>query len=257
MLKKFSAFGAVLLLVISMNCGIFEPRSSTGTLNITMVKDPQQNELVDKLPGERSNIRQIITEKLSNAHCIIKRDTVVEYMNPLTKEDNYFHGRIESLIPGENYSVFLYGKESRSYKIVVSTYKPGITIQKGKETTIDLSWSLFMTTPSTPALSDTMAGDEINFEWSPVDGAVAYRLIVDDNDNFMTPIVNMKVESNHTSIDFGSYPTGTYYWRVQCIGSWLVTATGDAGQSKTRYHRKDIMDREGFYSETSHFVFEK
>jgi hypothetical protein len=178
-------------------------------------------------------------------------------MNPLKKEDDYFHGRIACLEPGENYSVFLYAKESRSYNIVVSAYKTGVMIQKGKEATIEMTWSLFMTTPHIPTLSDTVTGNEINFEWSPVVGAVAYQLIVDDNDDLTSPIIDTESTTNQISIPSESFQEGSYYWRVLCFGNWTVNVTNPSDQSVGVIRSKQLTTREGIWSDISSFVHKK
>lgn len=257
MLSKRIILVFCLMLILTAGCGIFEPRSSKGTLNIIMVKNPQSNEQVGKLREERSGIWQI-KEKLSNAQCIILRDTEVEYKNPLRKEDDYFHARIACLEPGENYSVFLYGKETRSYRIVVSAHQPGIAIQKGKETTIDLSWSLFKTTLNTPATGDTVTSQHVNLEWNPVTGAKGYCLLLDDDNDFSNPIIDERIESNQISIPFESFPEGNYYWKIQCIGSWVVSGVVPSDyRTDVARRTSEIVDREGHWSDIASFVFKK
>lgn len=226
-----------IILILTTSCGVFEPPPSTATLNIIM-KNPQTTGRLNKKLGKQ----------LSDAHCIIKKYNAVEYATPLLKKGDSFQTRITNLKSGGNYSIFLYGKNSPSLYIAVSAQQSGIEIKEGKETTIELSWSPFMTTLNTPTSGDTVAVNCINLEWDPVIGTKVYLLIVDDDIDFISPIITSRVGRNHSSIRFGSFQEGTYYWKVQCIGSWIPKNPTSSTHTK---------DREGPWSEVSSFVYKK
>jgi hypothetical protein len=237
MLSKRLTLGIYLFLLLTAGCDIFEPESSSGTLNIIM-KKPQTTGRLNKKLGKQ----------LSDAHCIINKYNAVEYATPLLKRVNCFQTRITHLKSGGNYSIFLYGKNSPSLYIAVSAQQSRIEIKEGKETTIELSWSPFITTLNTPKSGDTVSVNCINLEWDPVVGAKVYRLIVDDDIDFIRPIIARRLGRNYSSIRFGSFQEGTYYWKVQCIGSWIP---------KNPTSSTHIKDREGPWSEVSSFVYKK
>ena len=237
MLSKRIILGFCLILILAAGCGVFEPEPSMGTLNIIM-KNPQAIGQLNKKLGKQ----------LSNVHCIIKRNGAVEYAEPLTKRGDFFRTRITNLKPSRNYYVFLYGRESRSYYIVVSAHQAGIEIEDGKETTVELNWSLFATTLNTPVSGDTVTGHFINLEWDPVVGAKVYRLIVDDDIEFNSPITDNEINGHRASIYSGLLQEGTYHWKVQCVGSWAVSSKALDARTK---------DRNGPGSEVSSFVYKK
>ena len=237
MLSKRIMYGFCLIMFLTAGCGVFEPEPSTGTLNIIM-KNSQANGQLNKQLGTQ----------LSNVHCIIKRNYKVEYAAPLKKRGYCFQTSITKLKSGRHYSVFLYGKESRSYYIVVSAHQAGIEVEAGKETTIELDWSPFITTLNIPISEDTVSGRFINLEWDSVIGTKGYRLFVDDDIDFHSPITANEIKEHRTSIYSGLLQEGTYYWKVQCVGSWAVSS--DALNARTK-------DRGGHWSEVSSFVFKK
>jgi hypothetical protein len=66
------------------------------------------------------------------------------------------------------------------------------------------------------------------FSWDRVDGAAGYRIQVDDDSNFSTPLIDKKVDgTSYTPVD--AFTDGTYYWRVAMrrsdtvFGHWTPT----------------------------------
>ena len=66
------------------------------------------------------------------------------------------------------------------------------------------------------------------FLWDRVDGAAGYRLQVDDDSNFSTPLINKNVDAtSYTPTTV--FADGTYYWRVTIrrsdtvFGHWTPT----------------------------------
>lgn len=68
------------------------------------------------------------------------------------------------------------------------------------------------------------------FHWDRVEGVGVYRLQVDDDENFSSPIINLDVDlTSYTPLD--TFADGTYYWRVAIkrdnnnYGKWTATQT--------------------------------
>jgi hypothetical protein len=208
-------------------------------------------EQLQKFLRDHSDTQQIINEKLSNAHCIIEQNDVVVYMNPLKKEDDCFYARIECLEPGENYTVYLFGKYDLSYYILTSARQSGVRIIEGKDTGVHLSWSPFVAITNAPAFGDTVTGRRINLDWNPVIGANEYHLMVDDDNRFYSPIIDTKQNYSQASISSGSFQEGgIYFWKVQCIGTWVAKRRGGEGYLPGNY----LQQREGPWSKISSFV---
>ena len=235
MLKKLATYVICLMLILTAGCGIFEPRSSKGTLTIVL-DSPDNGAQLKKTSGV-----------LSTAYCIIKKYDSIEYADFLTKTDDCFHSKITSLQAGGNYSVFLYGKYDLSHYIAVSAHQSDIVIVEEEKNKVVLSWSEFMTTLSKPELDETLTACSINFEWNPVPGTNKYRLIVDDDIFFTSPSIDTTLNVNQAAIDFELLPAGTYFWRIQCMGSWKSNATINS----------PLLDKEGTWSKISSFVFQK
>ncbi len=88
--------------------------------------------------------------------------------------------------------------------------------------------------PEAPTLSGPEKGSTTSnttplFSWSPVDNAVKYELIVDNNSNWSSPVIH---NSNLSETDYtptSSLPADKYYWRVRAVnendqkGDWSST----------------------------------
>lgn len=236
MLSKRITYGICLILVLTAGCGIFDPGPSTGTLKI-IFDEPDTNTQLNKSSGG----------VLSAAQAIIKKHNSVAYVDILRKAGNVFHTEITSLQPGYGYSVTLYGRHDISYYIATSAHQSDVSITEGDETLVKLSWSPFITSLRSPELGDTLTGDYINLEWDPVPGANKYHLIVDDDNFFTNPLIDNTLDDNQVTINFESFQEGTYFWRVQCIGSWKSKATATS----------QLLDRDGTWSRISRFEFKK
>jgi hypothetical protein len=68
--------------------------------------------------------------------------------------------------------------------------------------------------PLTPTQGSNVS-DIITFEWTPLDGAAYYKLEIDDNEAFDSPI---RVSTDNTRYTHtSSFVPGDYYWRVQMV----------------------------------------
>lgn len=79
-----------------------------------------------------------------------------------------------------------------------------------------------------PADSLTNTATAMNFSWSAVTYATAYRIEVDTSEVFATPMVDSTLGSTSFSLDSLMYNT-SYYWRV-----YASNATGESAPSATR-----------------------
>lgn len=208
-----------------LHCGLFEPERKTGSLQI-ILQGPASSGL--HLEGGDHLGLEKATETLSLVQCIVKKGTETKYDGNLTKQGSTFHGEIEGLEAGSDYSVLLYGKNS-SGEMIARGFQAGLNVSAGKPTTAVISWNAFKPVLSSPANAGTSNNNQPSFSWSAVSNASAYELIVDNNGGFASP------EINQTSLTTAGYTAanlladGTYYWKVRCkdssgnLGGWSET----------------------------------
>jgi hypothetical protein len=68
--------------------------------------------------------------------------------------------------------------------------------------------------PLSPVQGSSEA-ETITFEWKPLDGAAYYKLEIDDNEAFDSPIRVTTENTRYTHVD--KFEAGEYYWRVQMV----------------------------------------
>ncbi|MCP4580152.1 MAG: hypothetical protein GY839_00935 [candidate division Zixibacteria bacterium] len=90
------------------------------------------------------------------------------------------------------------------------------------------AWDFSTSVPNSPQLTSPPNGNEDDtdpptFIWEVPEGASAYTLVIDDNNDFSSPILDLGGLSNNTFTPVGSFDEGTYYWHV--------SAEGDFGES--------------------------
>jgi len=90
--------------------------------------------------------------------------------------------------------------------------------------------------PSVPVLVSPASGsgvtNPVTFMWDPVSGAVKYKIRIDDNANFSSPVVNTTVTT--TSFTKSGLTQGvTYYWEARAINSAGVASAWSAPWSIT------------------------
>ena len=70
-----------------------------------------------------------------------------------------------------------------------------------------------------PANYSTITDDSLHFDWSDVDRATSYELIVDNENSFGSPEINQtNLTSSHYTV-ISPLKNGTYYWKVRCMGN--------------------------------------
>ena len=234
MLAKRMTIVFCLLIVIFLGCGIMNP--DQGSLKIELVE-------VNRIEKSTLTLRE-----LRAAQFFLKKGSYTERHNDLPKDDNYFRIEIANIPPASNYSIFLFGKEYRQGYIDVCSEQSGIEIERGKVTTIQLTWSSFMTEPIAPADGAIFGGNTIKLKWQRVDEDSYYHLNVADDSTFHRPVIFTKVTDDEYEIDSALLQKGNYYWKVQCVGRWSPD-----------YYFTDTAEAffcTGAWSSISHFVYE-
>jgi hypothetical protein len=85
-----------------------------------------------------------------------------------------------------------------------------------------------LSTPTKPELSVPADGGRIceskpPFDWSSVSGAASYRIQVDDDESFVSPVIDEQT-SQSIYAPAADLSPGTYHWRV-----WALNDCGDSG----------------------------
>lgn len=192
----------IILMLLFLHCGMFEPEIHTGNLIVEFV--PEQ---------ENTGLQKKSSTSLSAVQCIVKKGSTALYDLNLTHNGSSYETTIEGLEEGSDYSVVLYGKDSDS-EVIARAYHNSITINAGKTTTASVSWRSFCPTLSSPSYGNSSDDDTPYFSWYSVSGSDGYQLQVDDYSTFYSPVIDM--ETSYTSYTSSSLSDDTYYWRVRC-----------------------------------------
>jgi len=211
MLKKSIGFFIITSFLILVHCGIFEPEKPKGSLNIIITK-----------AGLAKS--QQTSEQLALVYCIIKKSNQSVFNENLTRQGNSFSGEINGLDPANNYSVLLYGKNDNT-EIIARGFKSVISVSAGKQTDVSISWNSFTPTLMSPGNESEVDTDPMDLilDWSDVNGAVEYQLIVARNSSMDSAVVG-PINFTNSTYEFNmQIPNGSYYWHVRCKdneGNW-------------------------------------
>jgi hypothetical protein len=208
-----------------------------GTLNIILVKNNRVQKTTPTLT------------QLQTAQLFLYKGSYTIRQNNLPKEENYFSIEIANLPPASNYSLLLFGKEYRVGYIDVCARQTGIEIENGKVTSVELSWSPFLTEPVAPPDGSVFGSNTVRLKWRSMDEASYYHLSVADDSTFTRPIIYSSVSEDAYEIDSQLLQKGKYYWKVRCVGRWTPKTAMHAGSSEAFYCS-------GAWSRISHFVYE-
>ncbi len=152
-------------------------------------------------------------------------------------EDNRFVKKVELYIDGKFIKEFSGSGKKETFEyyydfsqgfhtLMVKAYDRGGNWRKAENSFEVISDSVNLISPSH---GEVLTNSTVEFRWSSLEGAIAYHLQVDDNDNFSSPVFN---DSSISSTNKGvSLSAGTYYWRVKAKnsaggwGSWSYVNT--------------------------------
>jgi hypothetical protein len=127
-------------------------------------------------------------------------------------ETYYWRSRVRHERYTNDNRFFDYGPFSRAFRFKLDSRRPD---------------NLYVT-PSNPVYGTP------TFHWDRVEGAGVYRLQVDDDENFSSPIISLDVDlTSYTPEEklIGTFADGTYYWHVAIkrdnnnYGKWSATQT--------------------------------
>ena len=237
MLAKRIALISYLLTVFTLGCGIMNP--DQGALKIVLVKD-------NKVGKSTRTLRE-----LRDAQFFLLQGSHSVRCNDLLKEDNYYSIEIANLPPASDYSVLLFGKEYHVGYIDVCAEQTGIEIKNGEVSTVQLSWSPFMTEPIAPAEGGTFGSNTIKLKWKLMNESSYYLLTLADDSTFSRPSIYTRVNGDDYEIDTQLLQKGKYYWKVRCMGRWHPRGPGRFSGASTESHYCA-----GAWSRISHFIYE-
>jgi len=212
MLNKVGTIVLSCYFILLEGCGIYEP--ATGSLVLVF----EQEE-----PGQ--NLAKP-TGSLLWAQYRLKRGNELVCWEHLQKTGDVFHTLIADLVPGDDYSIVLYGR-MREFDIAASASQSGIEIKKGEETRVQLSWSPFTPVQIIPVEEDTITTETLTFQWGPVAESDLYQLDVAEDTLFTTLSISRPLHEQSCTVFKALFKGNVYYWRVRCRGLWNVaTSTG-------------------------------
>ena len=210
MLKRNILFLLVIMVIIVIRCGLFEPEEQKGSICIRLVTKTNPTTLAKT------------QESLSTVRCIVKKGSSTIHDQNHSKSGGSFKIDITELDPGDNYSVLLYGKNS-SGDIIGRGYKSGISVKAGEVTNVSMYWNKFKPVLNTPGNGTTINDNTPTFDWTSVSVAVSYELVVDNSSSFGSPEIHQTNLGNSTYTASSSLSENTYYWRVRAKdsqGNW-------------------------------------
>ncbi len=199
--RNLFLFLLIFSLLILIQCGMFEPEKTTGSLVVNVSKEGGGGTLCK-------------ATALSKVHCIVKKGSSSVYDEIISKVDGLFNTEIDDLKPSDDYSILIYGKNS-SNEIISRAYKSDVEVTVGDVARVNMSWGSFQPVLVSPVNGIAIAGNIPVFNWNNVSSASEYELQVDNTDNFSSPNIN---QNNLTSSGYtvtSALSDGTWYWRVR------------------------------------------
>ena len=197
----------VLITLLRCRSGDLEPLT-TGSLRINLDDEISRTSLSAQV------MAQTDSDRLAQVRCIVQKGTNTVFDDTLQKIASGFERTITDLIPGEDYAVLVYGKNSDS-DIIARSYETDIAVQAGEITTATISWDSFTPLLEVPVNGSSMKDGTPIFIWDDVISASAYALEVDDSDRFDTPVINQIGLSIPSYTTPESLPDGVYFWHVR------------------------------------------
>jgi hypothetical protein len=201
---------SVIFLIIK--CGLFEPEINFGSLVIVPVKQNSEDKIQKAL---------IV---LGSVHCIVKKSSNEVVNLNLTLKGDSFHGEIDGLEPGSDYTVILYGMDHDG-NIILRGLETEIVVSAGKESVISLIWSSIVPILSAPADGDVVTRDQITLIWNELTSVEEYEIEINNDDKFVTPLLHIDniIDSYYTIEDVplnsDIINAKAFFWRVRAKDS--------------------------------------
>ncbi|HPG38813.1 MAG TPA: chitobiase/beta-hexosaminidase C-terminal domain-containing protein [bacterium] len=210
MLKRIICLVLTISLFYLLQCGLFQPEPEKGSLIV-------KPETSSSEPGLLKT-----NATLNSIKCVLEQGSKTKYNQTITtKQDGNFQVHITELEAADNYSILLYGYSNE--EIIGRFAQSGISIRAGEETPVTMTWTKFKPDLQSPANANTTEDTTPVFDWTDVNGAVKYELVVALSNSFVNPVIQQAAltASGYTATQTMS--DNTYYWRVRCQdsqGSW-------------------------------------
>ena len=199
--KLFALF--IVLLLVLLHCDLFEPeRQGAGLIIHVHSSASDSNPALSKSAAALDSVR-----------CRLTHDSSSVYDRMLYPQNEYLECRIQDLDPGGGYAVYLSGYDEGA--VAVSGSKTGITLQKGENTEVTITWSAMQVTLLSPANEQVLTSNTPMFDWSDVSAVVSYELQAAGSGSFTGLQINQsELDSSHYAVTEG-LDDGTWYWRVR------------------------------------------
>ncbi len=203
LLRATLLLGCITAFGITVRCSVNEPVLDSGSICIVFSSR-------DEAAGTEK-----ACEILVSVHCTLKRGSILYYDQDLIKVGNVFEGRIDGLPPADDYALALYGKKTQGAdNIVAVANRTGIVVHIASQTEVILEWSSFLTHLSSPVNGAVVDFSFPAFCWSRVQMASFYRLKIDDDAHFLSPVQAMDGIADTQAVLWYPLKNGLYYWKV-------------------------------------------
>jgi len=199
-IKLIICFLNLLLVLAVLRCGLMAPEEPDASLFIRLIKNSPAT-----LPKTTTSLDQM--------RCIVTKNGSTVYDNTVTASNGRFRCEVTGLKAGSGYAVLLYGQQDTS--IVARGYTDGITLVKGETREVTIAWGFFVPTLISPDSNSTATANLPNFDWTDIDGAANYELLVDNTTDFSSPVIEQSSLSGSTYTARNSLADDTYFWKVR------------------------------------------
>jgi uncharacterized protein (TIGR02145 family) len=197
-------------MLMSLHCGIFEPKNGKGSIAIVLTLPMQAQELEKPL------------ETLTSVYCFLKKGSSIIREDYLVRNGSYFEGTVSDLEAGSDYSAQVVGLDGNG-DILGFGSSGTINVAAGRTTPVEISFVKFKPELSSPANGSSTNDDTPSFDWTDVSGGVQYELQVSTSSGFGGYSIR---QADLTSCSYSAtslLSDGAYYWRVRAkndMGNW-------------------------------------
>jgi len=206
----------LMMIFIGIMCNPYEPDVHYGSISLSFESAAES--------GTKKAADQVGAVRL-----ILWKGEVLQHNQDLNRVGNHFYGYIDSLNPGNDYSLYLLARKSGGDEnIIGKAQKSDIAVRVGEVTEVDLLWKAFDAYPISPYNGEILNINQPVLTWQQTPSAVAYSIRIDDNLNFRdTEYIVEGLQDTQFSVP-APLPNGHYYWKLSCQDSLGYNSTWSA-----------------------------